>query len=712
MVGNSNNSNNNVNNSNVLIPSDASNVYISGFTGQTASYYPLKTAIADAIKVAKGTDPDAQKKLEEEKKQFEAQEKLIKQQQKNLNLFDSFTNKFIDALEKNEKVSKDTLDKWTTNLAKASNFLDMVGDILAAFKDVFDNTKKRFEWIKELERSGVHLVQGFDDSFTELANMAKMSHDSFTKMLAANSQSIAKLNAINIDGARTFSESLNKVVGKFGYTTEEASTALSSYMNNVVNFYSKESLSEKLKNDATTQYLKNLKELSAATGKSVELLVQENQLKEDTLFAKKLMSEHPALYGLYKQMGLNDAQIKAAVTGMPNDDSVLMQATPQGRELYHELRQLALDYTTGKLSTNKLISRGAKIANGRAAESARDIMHNMDYSMANIYSMSKGHNTMFGSILLNKLDEKTGKRVVENEGDTELVNRLINYEAEKDIFENNQNEKLALSVGKATTALNFFTGGLWAANVAIGFHSVLALGKIVFGSSAARAFLSRIFFGAISGGSAARAVANSAEPYLPGIISTNPITNGINKVGNALIRGAHRLENSMANLSSRFIKVGTSLKILGAGIVSFAAGFGFAKLFGASNRTAMFSGTGSTIGGYVGMGIGAFFGMPHLGWIAGSILGGLAGAGLASLTDKKSTGPATDVSNITYKNEYAYNSQTLFNDKKTTELLTSLDNNMKKNNDMSEEQTKYMRNVDNNGKFVEMNNIHNTMYSR
>lgn len=648
----------------VNLSPDATNINITSMVGSTEQYPALVEAIKSAI--------DKSEKKKESKEDKNPTYRLL---QKSYLL----SKGDYDLSEQNLKNTQAYFDKAIKQgkglAASMAKYANGIGIIMETVKQMavpmISETKKRMNWLSELEKSGVHLAEGFDESFTQLANDAKMSHDQFARMLIANSRQVAKLNAIGLNGARTFSNSLNKSVGKFGYTTDEAATALSAYMENALGFYSKETLAEKLKNDATTKYLKNLKELSAATGKSVDILAQENQLKEDTLFAKKLNAEHPELYGTLKQAGLNDSQIKALVSGRPNEESVMFNATPEGRAIWSQFERVTRSSLAGRLSNEDLIRRVGNILKGPDAERGRKRLENMDYSTASVLSESQGHNKILGAVPgLSRFDDFAAQQVGNNKGDTNIVNSFTEYQAQKDRLANNWNKALGMSAYWASNWLDIFSGGLSWANTALSsFAGTTIAYSILFGKTKAGLWsFSKVLKG-ITGGFHAlgdkRYKGTVIEKFLKGMFGSknktlvNIIAHPLKSLKNVLTSGSLSIAKSFAIVS---------LKILGAGAAIAAAGYsvykvgewlgGWAsKVTGGGAKGALLGGAAGAVGGATIAGIaGAIIGsviFPGVGTAAGWALGmALGGAILGGAVGAyKGYGPATTVN---YKNEYSY----------------------------------------------------------
>ena len=87
-------------------------------------------------------------------------------------------NESLDIIKDLEK------EKKGFDRAQQQRFAKILGEIaMNTGKKMYDETKLRFKWLRELESAGIRLSGGFDESFTKLANSSKLSHDSLMKMI-------------------------------------------------------------------------------------------------------------------------------------------------------------------------------------------------------------------------------------------------------------------------------------------------------------------------------------------------------------------------------------------------------------------------------------------------------------------------------------------------------------------------------------------------
>jgi len=666
---------------------DAQDINIAGFSGQTTNYNPLLMVITEAIKSAR----DDPKNIQDRKNLLDEKIKNLRQEKSNLDFTDKTFKYFSNLLVEKGASDKNDREQLARILAGLRHGIELTSKVIGTVgRKIAEHTKQRMEWLSELEKAGVHLIDGFDNSFTDLANTAKMSHDEFAKMLTANSKTIAQMNAININGAQTFSESLNKTVGRFGYSTEEASTALSTYMNNVVNFYSKESLSEKLKNDATTQYLKNLKELSAATGKSVEILTQENQLKENTLFAKKLNAQHPELYQWLKEAGYTDEMIKAFVTGRPSEESVLFQATPEGRRTYAGTQQVVRGVLNGTISKENIGKSLNNVLIRGDVTSAKRRRELMPYDIANIYDLSGGlSKTMAVADLKPGFDMNAAGQVMSESGDTSYVNSFKKYLAEKNRLSNNWNQAVGFSAKWASDFLDIFSAGLRFANGALkGFAGSLIAYSILSGKQGMGFGYSIFKFLSKYGQKDADIKALFKEDW-------GKLTGNTKLFGKSLLNLTKAANGAFKSLNI----LGKGFGVLSAALGSFILVSGIAKALGASDRTVTWSGTGASLIGALGMVIGSFLPIgPILGWMIGTAIGGVAGAGLAKMT----SGPAISTPTSHIEENYSYMiDANVRRDEDTHNLIKECVDVMKDMRNNSREQTNILYKQSDEYKFCE-----------
>lgn len=441
----------------------------------------LRQAITQAIQ-------DSRKKESEENKKNRAQDKKTFNSDKKDR--EKFNKKLYEQLEKSYVLNKGGLfDQQKRDKARAEfykiyqkNFKGLEGKFYNATKILTiisqtvtslmrsfgDPTSKRFGWLQELEKSGVKLTDGFDNAFTTLSNDAKLSHDMFTKLLTQNSKHVARMNALGMNGVRQFSSMSGKIVGKFGLSADQASGVLERYMENVEAMSTDDSLKMRNLASESERYTRIMKELATAQGKSLELLLQENQMKEDSLLMAKVKTQYPGLYEHLHAMGLSDSVIKAIISGRQNEESVKMYITAGGRAIMDGSRNLARQFMSGQISGGEFRQGLYDIGRSRAVQGDINAYMNSDNAFLNGLEGSAFDTTGMAVVNYGKnsrLDNVGANATGNNEGDTASVNALENYRAQKEIMANRWNEVTSVSTGLSKHLLNIGSGFLKVSNV-------------------------------------------------------------------------------------------------------------------------------------------------------------------------------------------------------------------------------------------------------
>lgn len=206
------------------------------------------------------------------------------------------------------------------------------------------NGLKRIESLRELESAGVSVAKGFDSLRKSSEDLAR-PQTQLVKLYTKNSQLLSRLNAsanfLN-DGVGFFDDTLKSVSGQFNLTRQEEEAILSEYLDTRTKYANIEQLDRERLRKETELYTKNLKQLSMATGKSIDLILQENKLKEDEFAIQALRSANPAmeaLEGLLAQQVGPEMARALILNDVTSEKYLGAMATQQGRD-YAQLRNM------------------------------------------------------------------------------------------------------------------------------------------------------------------------------------------------------------------------------------------------------------------------------------------------------------------------------------------------------------------------------------
>lgn len=211
------------------------------------------------------------------------------------------TDKIIKSLEKQGFSLKKAIESFGLET------LDYVGGVLKTFtKDVADATKL----MQKLNQSGMVVAGGFE-SIARSASKAGIEYDKYAEYLKTNSQTFAKLNAVGINGIKSFQSSLAELDDmKLGLSKEDQvaiyKSVISRYDPTELARIGQAGLNEEVKK--TAQVMVNLRKV---TGQSIETITEEQKLKASNLRTQIWNAKNPNSAAGLKALGVdtNDTDI-------------------------------------------------------------------------------------------------------------------------------------------------------------------------------------------------------------------------------------------------------------------------------------------------------------------------------------------------------------------------------------------------------------------
>lgn len=313
--------------------------------------------------VIKETAKTTKEQTELLKKQKITLEKFVTQK----NSIDSKTEKTLSELNISikglNKKKDDKDDEYSKAIAKGKKALEIV---TKAVPEIFNNLGERFtERIKlniQLQESGVRLQKGFDAQFYKLAAMAGRTSDAYTQLLKTNSSFVTQMNSVGLDGAQTISKMLNTTIGQWGATFKESDLILRHITENMTamdSIHTMKSINFESEMETTT---KLLKQLSVATGKSVEQIIKETEARKSDFVHRRLMTDERTKhkYSALQAAGFAPELIETILTGTPNKQSVL--ASVVAPQLMREVMGLAQSNISGEQFASELANAGQRNA--------------------------------------------------------------------------------------------------------------------------------------------------------------------------------------------------------------------------------------------------------------------------------------------------------------------------------------------------------------
>lgn len=364
------------------------------------------------------------------------------------------TNESLDIIKDLEKEKKG----W--NRAQYQRYAKILGEIaMNTGKKMYDETKLRFKWLRELESAGIRLSGGFDESFTKLANSTKLSHDSFIRMIQDNKKSFSSINALGKDAMERLMKASGDIAGKYGLSAEEAFKLTMFYSDQLNSRMSKEEIQNMKLDNGIDVLAKDMKALSLATGKTIEQIVEERKEREKTMLMAKINRDPKmaAILDIGQKMGLDEDVLLSAITGVPNEKSSLMYTSRGSAALFDGLKKMA---RSGAIkSTEDVVAAYSELQKNPAIlEEIKDTL-SRDYAQIHVLSGTEINTPRMQSIKLkdyNLNDYEVGKQ----SADEKALNAFTNTQSELNKISNTMNKKMAVPLETATTGLNLFNSAL------------------------------------------------------------------------------------------------------------------------------------------------------------------------------------------------------------------------------------------------------------
>ena len=652
---------------------------------------PLRNIIREAINGSDVSSGEPTPLEEQNSKNIEEQSQNSKEMVNSLTAINETMEDVPDLILELEESINENSQK--TN-AQIQRIAETLGDIVLSMASAsFDATKQKLEWLQDLEKAGIRLAGGFDRSFTQLANDAKMSHDVFVQMLVANSKQVAKMNALGSDIMATMMESSGNLVGKFGLTADEASKIMLHYMDTIGSVNTAEQLRSRNITTEVEALGKQMKSLSLATGKSVEALIQEQEQRRKNLLMEKIARD-PTMNALLTtglNAGISEDVMLAAITGRPNEASSQMNITAGGRALNRTLQQIALGIRSGSVSANDITPMLASLQKDSRIVGDVQAIENMSYGKAgalndtalgnNLFSLSQ-----FMRASLNPNSAQAGNGSAEENA----MNSMANFQANLDKIKNSHLDKMAFSLDNTTGILDLFAGGLETAHDLVKdmngkLYMVLAgLGSVSIES-------------AIQMWTTNKLLDKFATPFVENLWkgvkdwrNLFTVQTG-QKIIETLKTSIHTFGSTLANIAT---SIANSTLLMQLGIIGVALALGRYKdkivedWIGWSAKedpwkygiTTTFITT--VAGAAIGAAVASWFGAPLIGAAIGGVLG--AGYGIVTAWNKTHEDDSEDVGYPAQNNTY--------NTSNTTQVKTYQENNQKN----SQEISKTLKNIDEN----------------
>lgn len=518
-------------------------------------------------------------------------------------------NEILKTLGEKEKQEVTTIAK----LQKTATAVGKIIDCLIAGVTQFKNaTDKEAAYASDLRSSGIVIAEAgknFADSFSGTAARLGISSDKFLEVIKSNGSRIASLGALsaqtNIDIVKQGMSAYNKFKN---LNISNARSIMELQMDMMNNSMTSEQIRQLNLEKATSSLVKRFGELSLMTGKSIEQLAKEQEMKEMKTAYDAFAGMNVVADSLMRQMNFKQSWKEYVATGKITDE--VAQDMAQNQELRALLTKMSNDIVTGKLNNQSDIAtfadrykedvlgaRNVGILHGQwmvanrmgnaPAEWQSSLLAGSGLKVLDTANLQQDKGS--DQSLLNEIMGNTGKLAEAasaaidamksgNATALEKLNKPIDFLNQKTLETYNLLSGAIKSEGSIPTALVNIKNAIdrWTGGNATGITSAIISGISSAGGTILGLGLMRKFFGGkiqefgmnLLGGK---------NFFMPSTVNTNIPTGGAS--GGILDAITNNLGNVWAKESSAKFANGSKLKLLGGRLVS---GLGIAtNLFGA-----------------------------------------------------------------------------------------------------------------------------------
>lgn len=264
-------------------------------------------------------------------------------------------NEILKNLGEKEKQEVTTIAK----LQKTATAVGKIIDGLIAGVTQFKNaTDKEAAYASDLRSSGIVIAEAgknFADSFSGTAARLGMSSDKFLEVLKSNGSRIASLGALsaqtNLDIVKQGMSAYNKFKN---LNISDARSIMELQMDMMNNSMTSEQIRQLNLENATASLVKRFGELSLMTGKSIEQLAKEQEMKEMKSAYDAFAGMNVVADSLMRQMNFKQSWKEYVATGKITDE--VTQDMAQNPELRALLTKISNDIVTGKLNNQSDIA--------------------------------------------------------------------------------------------------------------------------------------------------------------------------------------------------------------------------------------------------------------------------------------------------------------------------------------------------------------------
>ena len=259
-----------------------------------------------------------------------------------------------NALKSLGKLEKEA-EKTTNNLALVTRIgQQLAGIIVDSVKQMGENAKKFATFAQGLTSAGVSIMdggKGFRESLTDSANKIGMKTDEFVKMVSGNSQALARLSASGVNQMNYMTDAMAQYQTVAGASREDA-VAVWDYMSErILKFDTDEQIRNRNMATESRILLEHFRDLSFATGKSVENLVKEEEARKKNYLMLMMEKNRPELTNKINAMQMPEAVREYALTGRQTPELMrLVGLNPEVGQLMSLFDRMRNDRSYDKIS--------------------------------------------------------------------------------------------------------------------------------------------------------------------------------------------------------------------------------------------------------------------------------------------------------------------------------------------------------------------------
>ena len=259
-----------------------------------------------------------------------------------------------NALKSLGKLEKEA-EKTTNNLALVTRIgQQLAGIIVDSVKQMGENAKKFATFAQGLTSAGVSIMdggKGFRESLTDSANKIGMKTDEFVKMVSGNSQALARLSASGVNQMNYMTDAMAQYRTVTGASREDAAAVWDYMSERILKFDTDEQIRNRNMATESRILLEHFRDLSFATGKSVENLVKEEEARKKNYLMLLMEKNRPELTNKINAMQMPEAVREYALTGRQTPELMrLVGLNPEVGQLMSLFDRMRNDRNYDKIS--------------------------------------------------------------------------------------------------------------------------------------------------------------------------------------------------------------------------------------------------------------------------------------------------------------------------------------------------------------------------